>query len=85
MISELGLFDDCWSDKDFAEQRGKSQRFLRSERQQGKGPPYIKDGCRVWYPKAAAREWLLKQMHEPVRESPQRQPVRARSAVEPVA
>jgi hypothetical protein len=66
--SEPGLFADCWSEEEFAAQRKVVTRTLRAERQAGLGPPYLKDGRRVYYPISKAREWLAQKVCSPARE-----------------
>ena len=50
-----------------AQQRGKSLRTMRLERQRGEGPPYVKDGRQILYPIAGYREWLAANLRRPVR------------------
>ncbi len=69
--SEPAFFAGHWSEKDFAEQRGVSPRTLRAERQRGESPPYVKDGRKVYYPIATARDWVLRKVRIPVRSEPQ--------------
>jgi hypothetical protein len=77
-----GLFDDCWEAAEFARQRRLSERQLRLEREKGLGPPYFKDGRRIYYPISSAREWLLQKMRKPVRESLAPKPPRPRQQID---
>jgi hypothetical protein len=67
-LSEPGLFDECWSEKELADQRGLVTRTLRAERQAGLGPPYLKVNKKVYYPIPTTREWLAKKLCSPARE-----------------
>jgi hypothetical protein len=44
-----------------------TQRTLRAERQRGEGPPYVRDGKRVYYSLEGFREWLKSRERQPVR------------------
>lgn len=44
-----------------------STRTMRGERQRGDGPPYVKDGKKIYYPLAGWREWLKARERQPVR------------------
>jgi hypothetical protein len=50
-----------------AEKRRVSKRTLRSERQRGDGPPFVKLGKRVYYPLDGFRDWLKSIERQPVR------------------
>lgn len=54
-------------DGEMARLRGVTQRTLRAERQRGDGPPYVKDGWRVYYSVAGFREWFKARERQPVR------------------
>jgi hypothetical protein len=47
--------------------RKKTQRTLRSERQRGEGPPYVRDGKKIYYSLAGFRDWLKSLERQPVR------------------
>ena len=47
--------------------RGCGKRALRSERQKGMGPPFVKLGKRVLYPIEGFRGWLKDNERNPVR------------------
>ena len=70
--SEPGLFSDCWTERQFADQRNVSTRTLRAERQRGEGPAYLKVGRLVYYQIPKARKWLEGKVHEPAGWSPRR-------------
>jgi hypothetical protein len=50
-----------------AQARKLTPRTLRAERQRGNGPPYVKDGQKIYYPLAGFREWLKSRECQPVR------------------
>jgi hypothetical protein len=50
-----------------AEKRRVSKRTLRSERQRGDGPPYVKLGKQIYYPLDGFRNWLKSCERQPVR------------------
>ncbi len=75
--SERGLFADCWTEEQFADQRKVSTRTLRAERQRGEGPAYLKVSRLVFYPIPKAREWLEGKVHESAGWSPRRAAERA--------
>lgn len=54
-------------DVEMATIRNVSPRTLRSERQRGDGPPYVKAGKKIYYPLAGFREWLKSRERQPVR------------------
>lgn len=54
-------------DDEMAKLRGVTQRTLRAERQRGDGPPYVKDGWRIYYNVNGFREWLKARERQPVR------------------
>jgi hypothetical protein len=54
-------------DAEMAKQRGVTPRTQRAERQRGDGPPYVKDGKRIYYPLTGFREWLKARERQPVR------------------
>ena len=70
--SQPGLFAECWTEAQFAKERKLSPRTLRAERQRGAGPPYVRDGRKIYYPIATAREWLQRKLHIPVRSEARR-------------
>jgi hypothetical protein len=49
--------------------RKKTQRTLRSERQRGEGPPYVRDGKKIYYPLDGFRDWIKSRERQPVRSS----------------
>jgi hypothetical protein len=61
------LFAGYLAPEQVAEQRGKSLRTLRLERQRGVGPPYVHDGRSVRYPIEGFRAWLRANERLPVR------------------
>jgi len=54
-------------DSEMAKLRGVTERTLRAERQRGDGPPYVKDGWRIYYNVLGFREWLKTRERQPVR------------------
>jgi hypothetical protein len=58
---------DYWPDSEMAKIRGVTPRTQRAERQRGDGPPYVRDGKKIYYPLAGFREWLKAREHQPVR------------------
>ena len=59
--------DGYYSEAKMASERKKTPRTLRAERQRGEGPPYVKDGKKIYYPLSGFREWLKSREHRPVR------------------
>jgi hypothetical protein len=55
------------SEDRIAEKRRVSKRTLRSERQRGAGPPFVKLGKQVFYPLDGFRGWLKAIERQPVR------------------
>jgi hypothetical protein len=47
--------------------RGVKPRTLRSERQKGSGPPFVKINRKIFYPIDGFREWLKAIERRPVR------------------
>jgi hypothetical protein len=47
--------------------RKKTQRTLRSERQRREGPPYVRDGKKIYYPLDGFRDWIKSCERQPVR------------------
>jgi hypothetical protein len=62
-----GLLDEYLLDEEMAEARGVARRTQRAERQRGDGPPYVRDGKKIYYHVAGYREWLKARMKRPVR------------------
>jgi hypothetical protein len=58
---------DYMPDDEMAKLRRVTQRTLRAERQRGDGPPYVKDGWRIYYNVNGFREWLRSRERQPVR------------------
>jgi hypothetical protein len=52
---------------EMAKSRKVTPRTLRAERQRGDGPPYVKDGKKVFYPIDGFRAWLKGMERHPVR------------------
>jgi hypothetical protein len=52
---------------EMARVRRVTQRTLRAERQRGDGPPYVKDGKKIYYPLSGFRKWLKACERQPVR------------------
>jgi hypothetical protein len=61
------LLDDYLPDGDMAKLRGVKERALRAERLRGDGPPWVKDGRRIFYSVSGYREWLKARLKQPVR------------------
>ncbi len=55
------------SEEQIAERRRVAKRTLRAERQRGDGPPFVKDGKRIYYPLDGFRDWLKSRTRQPVR------------------
>ncbi len=58
---------DYMSIEDMCRETGKSERTLRTERQTGFGPPFVKWGSTVLYPVDGFRGWLKSIEHKPRR------------------
>jgi hypothetical protein len=52
------IFDDHWEEADMAAFRGISIQGLRNERSRRKGPPFVRLGNTIKYPKAKFKKWL---------------------------
>jgi len=52
---------------ELAKIRKLTPRTMRAERQRGDGPPYVKDGKKIYYPLAGFREWFKALERQPVR------------------
>jgi hypothetical protein len=52
---------------EIARVRKVTRRTLRAERQRGEGPPYLRDGKRIYYSLDGFREWLKSLERQPVR------------------
>lgn len=62
-MTQKELMGDDWiSDEEMAELRGLKPSTLAAERTRGDGPPFAKDGRKVWYSRIAYREWMEKQV-----------------------
>jgi hypothetical protein len=61
------LLDGYIPEKEMAAARGVAIRTLRSERQRGDGPAFVKINKRIFYPEAAFRDWLKAIERRPVR------------------
>lgn len=59
--------DGYLTDDVMAKLRGVTERTLRAERQRGNGPPYVKDGWRIYYSLDGFRDWLKSRERQPVR------------------
>ncbi len=59
--TQLGLIPEA----QYAEMRDVQLSALRNERAKGLGPPYVKDGRRVFYPIDGLREYIAKQARTP--------------------
>ena len=60
-------FDDLMTDEEYNAARGQSPRTSQRERSMRIGPPFIKIGRKIYYRKAAVRDWLLALEQVPVR------------------
>jgi hypothetical protein len=61
------LLDDYIPEEQMAQKRRVTKRTLRAERQRGDGPPFVKDGIKVYYHGPGYRDWLAAKMKRPVR------------------
>jgi hypothetical protein len=58
---------DFLLDGPMARLRGVTERTQRAERLRGDGPPYVKDGRKIYYYVPGYREWLKARLTRPVR------------------
>jgi hypothetical protein len=58
---------DYMSLEEMCRETGKSERTLRTERQTGRGPPFVKWGAVVLYPRDGFLAWLKSIEHKPRR------------------
>jgi hypothetical protein len=54
-------FENCFSDPELAHMRGVTTRTQSRERRLGIGPPFLRDGRRVWYPIPGWHQYLADQ------------------------
>jgi hypothetical protein len=59
--------DGYLTEDEVAAQRRKAKRTLRDERRRRAGPPFVKDGHRIFYPLEGFRTWLKSMERQPVR------------------
>jgi hypothetical protein len=64
----IELREGYLKEAEMAEEREKSPRTLRAERQRGGGPPWVRDGRDVLYPIEGYRTWLKANERRPVRD-----------------
>jgi hypothetical protein len=62
-----GLLDGYLNEDEEASALGVVTRTLRSWRQRGEGPPYVKVGRQVFYPIDDGTAWLKTNVRAPVR------------------
>jgi Helix-turn-helix domain len=55
------VLEDHLRAKEAADALGKSLRALQDWRKRGYGPPYLRVGETIWYPKPALLDWLKNQ------------------------
>jgi hypothetical protein len=73
---------DLLTQNEAAEERRKSVRTLERERAEGRGPPYVQDGGRIFYRRGDIRKYIEKRVRgselrtaaEPRRGRPRKQP-----------
>jgi hypothetical protein len=65
--STSDILDGYVPEDHIAAVRGCGKRALRSERQKGMGPPFVKFGKRILYPVEGFRAWLKAIERTPVR------------------
>jgi hypothetical protein len=66
--SDLNPRSGYISDTKMSVVRHKSRRVLRQERQEGRGPPFVKDGREILYSVEGYRRYLASRERQPVRE-----------------
>jgi hypothetical protein len=54
-------------DEEMAKVRRVTPRTQRAERQRGNGPPFVRDGKKIYYPLDGFRDWLKARTCQPVR------------------
>jgi hypothetical protein len=57
-----------YSEAELAAIRKLKRRTLANERAAGRGPPYIKDGKTIWYPRDKFKRYMESKMVTPGRE-----------------
>jgi hypothetical protein len=71
MTSETKIADnplvEYATDAELAQLRGVTARTLRAERQRGDGPPWVRDGRKIYYHIPSYRNWLMARLRQPVR------------------
>lgn len=67
MAAATNPLDDYLPDSEMAKRRGVTVRTQRAERQRGDGPPWVRDGQKIYYPIVGYRDWLKARERQPVR------------------
>ncbi len=67
MAKKNELLDEYFPETEMAEALGKTPRTLRKMRQRREGPPWVKQGRDIYYPKDLARDWLKSLIQVPAR------------------
>jgi len=62
-----GLLYGYIPEPEVSRERGVTQRTLRAERARGNGPPFLRLGKKIYYPRDAFRAWLKCRETRPVR------------------
>ncbi len=66
-MPEHDPFEDLLTEDQYTSARRQSKRTTQRERAMRMGPPFIKIGNKIFYRKAAVRDWLLAHEQVPVR------------------
>ena len=64
-VSELARSLDCLTEADFGRLTGTTQLTRESWRKRGTGPAFVRLGNRVYYPRAAVKEFIESKLRHP--------------------
>jgi Helix-turn-helix domain len=66
-ISPRSVLDGLATEDELSAEIKKTKRTLREWRQRGVGPPFVRLGETIYYPREKVREWIASLIKEPVR------------------
>jgi hypothetical protein len=66
-MSDVRLLDEFFTERQLAEQLGKSVRQVMRLREQRKSPPWKKVGQTILYPREDTRRWLHSGLTNPIK------------------
>jgi hypothetical protein len=69
VTTKPAAFANHYTDLELAQMRGMTTRNQSRERQLKIGPPWVRDGRKIYYPIAAWQEYLRQQERRPLRQA----------------